>query len=156
MSENQVRTMARENSGTAPKLRTYGRLRGYTLQKATRPNYLTGEGGATLDLASEHMDLASHTSGYYVAGYGQVHQFPLRSDVLPYIAAIKDAYTASNGSGLVGTWVHADMVFAQRTEHFECRTVAFLVARKLGQMEVFDIAAGKSIPVDPPVLRIKL
>lgn len=156
MEDRQVATMARENSGTAPKLRTYGRLRGYTLQAATRPDYITGEGGATLDLASPTMALASHKTGYYVAGLGKVHTFPVVTDVRPYIAAIKEAYVASNGSGLVGTWVHAGMVYAELTGHFECRTIAFMVARKLGQMEVYDIAAGKSIRVDPETIKLSL
>lgn len=147
MHGNQVRTMARENSGTPPKMRTYGQLRGYTLQRATRPNYLTGEGGATLDLASPHMDLASHKTGYYVGGFGKVLSFPLQSDVRPFQQAIREVYAATNGSGLVGTWVHAGMVYAQATEHYTCRTVALMVARKLGQVEIFDVAAGKSIPV---------
>lgn len=142
MNNLQVPTMSRENSGAAPKLRTYGQLRGWTLQRNTIAN-----GGATLDLSSPTMDIAKHTSGYYVAGYGQVHSFPVISDVRPYQRAIKDAHAASNGLGLVGTWVHAGRVYAQRTEHFTCHTEAMLHARKLGQMEIFDIAAGKSIPV---------
>lgn len=142
MNGLQVPTMARENSGTAPKLRTYGRIRGYTLQRNTNEH-----GGATLDLSSDTMDLAMHKTGYYVGGYGKVHSFPVITDVRPYIEAIREVYVTSSGSGLVGTWVHAGMVYAERSAYFTCRTRAMLAARKLGQMEIFDIEAGKSIPV---------
>lgn len=149
MNTNQVATMARENSGTPAKLRTFGRLRGYTLQRLTREN-----GGATLDLSSEMLTPATHTSGYYVGGYGKVTSFPLISDVRPYITAIREAYVASGGSGMVGTWLHAGMVYAERSEHHESRFTAMHVARKLGQLEIFDIAAGVSIPVTPPAIKL--
>lgn len=141
----QVRTMASENSGISPKLRTYGQLRGWTLQKNTIAN-----GGATLDLSSPTMDIAKHESGYYVGGFGKVHSFPVISDVRPYQRAIGAAYASSNGLGLVGTWVHAGRVYAQRTEHYSRgnRSAAMAVARSLGQMEIFDIDANKSIPVN--------
>ena len=141
--ETQVPTMQAENSGISPKLRTYGQLRGWTLQRHTIAN-----GGATLDLSSPTMDIATHTTGYYVSGKGTVHSFPVRSDVRPYQRAIGDAYAASQGTGLVGTWVHAGRVYAELAEHYTCRMTALIAARKSGQMEIFDIAAKKSIPVE--------
>lgn len=139
--EKQVATMARENSGTAPVLRTYCGIRGVTLVLETL------KGGCTLDFESPTLAPAQFTTGYYVVtGDDGTTMFPLKgSDTRHYQAAIKAAWRASNGSGLMGTWLHKGMVHTGPTKWFYSLSAATKAARAAGQLSIWDIAANQEI-----------
>lgn len=131
-----VETMRNENSGVTPKLRTYGGIRGVTLARETRAN-----GGVTLDLSTPTMAVASHTSGYYVSGLHKPHTFALAdSDTRDYQFALGMAYAATDGLGLMGTWVDNGVVYAEASEWFEDYETATLEAKKRDQLGIWDIA----------------
>lgn len=140
-TEALVETMRNENSGVSPKLRTYGGIRGVTLARETYAN-----GGATLDLASPTMAPATHTHGYYVAGLHTPHTFPLAgSDTRDYQYALGMAYAATQGLGLMGTWVDNGTVYAEASEWFADYEAATLEAKKRGELAVWDVANSASI-----------
>ena len=138
-----VETMRNENSGVTPKLRTYGGIRGVTLARETRAN-----GGVTLDLSSPTMAVATHTSGYYVAGLHKPHMFDLAdSDTRDYQFALGMAYAATDGLGLMGTWVESGVVYAEASEWYTSRTTAMAVARDRREMAIWDVANKVNIYV---------
>lgn len=140
--ETQVKTMQNENSGISPKLRTYGAIRGVTLARETY------KGGCTIDFDHPTMDLANHSHGYYVAQLDGSTTFPLAgADTRNYQFAIGAAWRASNGSGLMGTWVHEGTVHTAPTEWFYSLKQAILVARQRGELAVWDIAKSQNIYV---------
>lgn len=139
--ETQVQTMRNENSGITPKLRTYGAIRGVTLNRETHAN-----GGVTLDLSSPTMDVDKHTTGYYVAGLHKAVTFPLKgSDTRNYQYALGVAYAATNGSGLMGTWVEDGIVHAEASEWFACLGRALKAGREREQISIWDVQAGREI-----------
>lgn len=139
-----VETMRRENSGIDAKLRTYGQIRGVTLCRETYAN-----GGVTLDLASPTMSVATHTHGYYVAGLQTPHTFPLAdADTRDYQFALGAAYAATQGLGLMGTWVEDGTVYAEASEWFEDYETATLEAKKRGELAIWDIANRASIYIE--------
>jgi len=136
-----VETMRNENSGIDAKLRTYGAIRGVTLNRETHAN-----GGVTLDLASPTMDVARHTYGYYVSGLQKAHTFDLKgSDTRNYQRALGAAYAATQGLGLMGTWVDNGVVYAEASEWIEDYETAILTAKLRGESAIWDIAAKKCI-----------
>jgi hypothetical protein len=136
-----VETMRNENSGVTPKLRTYGQIRGVTLSRETHAN-----GGVTLDLSSPTMAIATHTHGYYVSGLHKPHMFNLAdSDTRDYQFALGMAYAATDGLGLMGTWVESGVVYAEASEWFEDYEMAILVAKEREQLAVWDVANKVSI-----------
>lgn len=137
----QVETMRNENSGISPKLRTYGAIRGVTLARETAAN-----GGCTLDLSSPTMAVAAHTSGYYVAGLQKPLTFALKgADTRNYQRALGAAYAATQGVGLMGTWVDNGTVYAEASEWIEDYESAVLAAKLRGELAVWDIAKAESI-----------
>lgn len=137
----QVETMQNENSGISPKLRTYGAIRGVTLARETHAN-----GGVTLDLSSPTMAIADHTYGYYVAGLHKPVTFALKgSDTRNYQRALGVAYAATQGLGLMGTWEHAGMVYAEASEWHADYETAMLIAKERGQLAIWDVAAKQDI-----------
>lgn len=137
----QVETMRNENSGIDAKLRTYGGIRGVTLARETRAN-----GGVTLDLASPTMDIATHTHGYYVAGLHKAITFALAdADTRNYQYALGAAYAATDGLGLMGTWVDNGTVYAEASEWFADYETATLTAKLRGELAIWDIASSASI-----------
>ena len=140
----QVETMRNENSGISPKLRTYGGIRGVTLSRETSAN-----GGCTLDLASPTMALASHNSGYYVAGLQKPHTFDLKgSDTRNYQYALGMAYAATQGLGLMGTWVDNGIVYAEASEWYADYETAILVAKDRKELAIWDVANKASIYIN--------
>lgn len=136
----QVETMRNENSGIDAKLRTYGGIRGVTLARETRAN-----GGVTLDLSSPTMDIARHTYGYYVAGLQKAHTFDLKdADTRNYQYALGAAYAATQGLGLMGTWVDQGVVYAEASEWYADYETAMLVAKERGELAIWDIIAAQS------------
>lgn len=142
--ETQVKTMRNENSGITPKLRTYGAIRGVTLARETYAH-----GGVTLDLSSPTMAVDAHTTGYYVAGLHKPVEFPLKgSDTRNYQYALGVAYSATQGSGLMGTWVdETGTVIAEASEWVEDRMVALKRAMVRGERAIWDVANKVSIYV---------
>lgn len=137
----QVETMRNENSGIPAKLRTYGGIRGATLAHETHAN-----GGVTLDLSSPTMDVARHTHGYYVAGLQKAHTFDLKgSDTRNYQYALGAAYAATDGLGLMGTWVDNGVVYAEASEWIEDYETAILTAKLRGELAIWSIASKQSI-----------
>jgi hypothetical protein len=137
----QVETMRNENSGIDAKLRTYGGIRGVTLARETRAN-----GGVTLDLASPTMAVATHTHGYYVAGLQKAHTFALAdSDTRDYQYALGAAYAATDGLGLMGTWVDNGTVYAEASEWYADYESAILTAKLRGELAIWSVASMKSI-----------
>lgn len=137
----QVETMRNENSGIDAKLRTYGGIRGVTLVRETHAN-----GGVTLDLASPTMDIASHKTGYYVAGLHKPVTFDLKdADTRNYQFALGVAYTATQGLGLMGTWVDQGVVYAEASEWYADYETAILVAKEREELAVWDIASATSV-----------
>lgn len=137
----QVETMQRENSGISPKLRTYGAIRGVTLARETYAN-----GGVTLDLSSPTMAVAAHTDGYYVAGISKPVMFDLKgSDTRNYQRALGAAYAATDGLGLMGTWVDSGVVYAEASEWYADYETAILTAKLRGELAIWDIAKAQSI-----------
>lgn len=137
----QVETMRNENSGIDPKLRTYGAIRGVTLSRETHAN-----GGVTLDLSTPTMDVATHSHGYYVAGLQKAHMFDLKgSDTRNYQRALGAAYAATQGLGLMGTWVEQGVVYAEASEWIEDYESAILEAKLRGELAIWDVAAKTSI-----------
>ena len=144
MSAQTVETMRNETSGVTPKLRTYGQIRGVTLSRETSAN-----GGCTLDLSSPTMAMASHTTGYYVAGLHKPHMFDLKaSDTRDYQYALGMAYAATEGLGLMGTWVESGVVYAEASEWYEDYETAMLVAKEREELAVWDVANKVSIYVN--------
>lgn len=136
-----VETMRNENSGVTPKLRTYGQIRGVTLARETRAN-----GGVTLDLSSPTMAVATHSHGYYVAGLHKPHMFPLTgSDTRDYQYALGMAYAATDGLGLMGTWVDNGVVYAEASEWVEDYETAILTAKRRDELAVWDVANQTSL-----------
>lgn len=136
-----VETMRKENSGIDAKLRTYGQIRGVTLSRETRNN-----GGVTLDLSHHSMDIAAHTSGYYVAGLHKPHTFALAdADTRDYQFALGMAYAATDGHGLMGTWVDNGTVYAEASEWIEDYETAILEAKLRGELAIWDVANKTSI-----------
>lgn len=136
MSTQTVETMRNENSGVTPKLRTYGGIRGVTLSRETSAN-----GGVTLDLSTPTMAIASHKTGYYVAGLHKPHMFDLKdSDTRDYQFALGMAYAATEGLGLMGTWVDQGVVYAEASEWYTSRTTAIAVAKDRGELAIWDVA----------------
>lgn len=137
----QVETMRNENSGIDPKLRTYGGIRGVTLVRETHAN-----GGVTLDLSTPTMAIASHTHGYYVAGLHTPLTFALKdSDTRDYQRALGAAYAATQGLGLMGTWVDNGIVYAEASEWYADYETATLTAKLRGELAIWDIASSASI-----------
>jgi hypothetical protein len=133
--------MRNENSGISAKLRTYGAIRGVTLARETYAN-----GGVTLDLASPTMAIASHTHGYYVSGLQKALTFDLKgSDTRNYQRALGAAYAATQGLGLMGTWVDQGVVYAEASEWYADYETAILVAKDREQLAIWDIAAKESV-----------
>lgn len=132
-----VETMRKENSGIDAKLRTYGQIRGVTLSRETRAN-----GGVTLDLASPTMAPATHTTGYYVAGLHKPHTFALKdADTRDYQYALGMAYAATQGLGLMGTWVDDNgVVYAEASEWYADYETAMLEAKLRGELGIWDVA----------------
>jgi hypothetical protein len=131
-----VETMRNENSGVTPKLRTYGQIRGVTLSRETRAN-----GGVTLDLSSPTMAIATHTSGYYVAGLHKPHMFDLvGSDTRDYQFALGMAYAATDGLGLMGTWVESGVVYAEASEWHADLASAIQAAQDRRERAIWDVA----------------
>lgn len=137
----QVETMQNENSGISPKLRTYGAIRGVTLARETHAN-----GGVTLDLSSPTMAIANHSHGYYVAGLQKPLTFDLKgSDTRNYQRALGAAYAATDGLGLMGTWVDQGVVYAEASEWYADYETAILVAKDRKELAIWDIASKESI-----------
>lgn len=137
----QVETMRNENSGITPKLRTYGAIRGVTLARETSAN-----GGVTLDLSTPTMAIANHSHGYYVAGLQKAHTFALKgSDTRNYQYALGAAYAATQGLGLMGTWVEDGVVYAEASEWYADYETAILTAKLRGERAIWDISAAESI-----------
>lgn len=137
----QVETMRNENSGITPKLRTYGGIRGVTLARETYAN-----GGVTLDLSSPTMDIARHTDGYYVAGIHKPLMFDLKdADTRNYQRALGAAYAATQGLGLMGTWVDSGVVYAEASEWYADYETAILVAKEREELAIWDVAAKQEI-----------
>lgn len=136
-----VETMRKENSGVDAKLRTYGPIRGVTLSRETYAN-----GGVTLDLSTPTMAVATHSHGYYVSGLHKPHTFPLMAaDTRDYQFALGMAYAATDGSGLMGTWVDNGTVYAEASEWIENYETAILEAKLRGELAVWDVANSASI-----------
>ena len=138
-----VETMRNENSGIDAKLRTYGQIRGVTLSRETRAN-----GGVTLDLSSPTMAPATHSHGYYVAGLHKPHMFDLHtSDTRDYQFALGMAYAATDGLGLMGTWVESGVVYAEASEWFSDLSEAIVAATDRKELAIWDVANKVSIYV---------
>lgn len=136
-----IETMRAENSGVDPKLRTYGAIRGVTLNRETYAN-----GGVTLDLSSPTMAVAAHSHGYYVAGLHKPHTFALSdADTRDYQFALGMAYAATDGLGLMGTWVDNGTVYAEASEWHADYETAILEAKKRGELAIWDVANKTSI-----------
>lgn len=139
-----VETMRNENSGVTPKLRTYGQIRGVTLARETRAN-----GGVTLDLSTPTMAVATHSHGYYVAGLHTPRMFPLiGSDTRDYQYALGMAYAATDGLGLMGTWVDSGVVYAEASEWIEDYETAILIAKEREELAVWDVANKVSLYIN--------
>lgn len=137
----QVETMQNENSGISPKLRTYGAIRGVTLARETAAN-----GGVTLDLSSPTMAIADHQHGYYVAGLQKAHTFDLKgADTRNYQRALGAAYAATQGLGLMGTWVDSGVVYAEASEWYEDYETAILTAKLRGELAIWSVGSKKTI-----------
>lgn len=139
-----VETMRKENSGVSPKLRTYGGIRGVTLSRETYAN-----GGVTLDLSTPTMAVANHSHGYYVGGLQKAHTFPLTgSDTRDYQFALGMAYAATDGLGLMGTWVDNGVVYAEASEWHADYETAILTAKERKELAVWDVANSTSIYIN--------
>jgi hypothetical protein len=92
------------------------------------------------------MAIATHTHGYYVSGLHKPHMFNLAdSDTRDYQFALGMAYAATDGLGLMGTWVESGVVYAEASEWFEDYEMAILVAKEREQLAVWDVANKVSI-----------
>lgn len=139
-----VETMRKENSGVSPKLRTYGGIRGVTLSRETYAN-----GGVTLDLSTPTMTIATHSHGYYVGGLHKPHMFDLHgSDTRNYQFALGMAYAATDGLGLMGTWVDNGVVYAEASEWYTSRTTAMAVAKDRKERAIWDVANKVSVYIN--------
>lgn len=137
----QVETMQAENSGISPKLRTYGAIRGVTLARETHAN-----GGVTLDLSTPTMAIAEHKTGYYVAGLHKAVMFDLEgSDTRNYQRALGTAYAATQGLGLMGTWVDSGVVYAEASEWYPDWQTAVQVATDRKELAIWSIGSKKCI-----------
>lgn len=136
-----VETMARENSGTSPKLRTYAGIRGVTLMRELREN-----GGATLDLSSPTLALATHTSGYYVGGFTEALEAPMADvDTRHVQYALKTVYEAKGGFGYFGVWVDNGTFYAEGSSWYPELEFAKRLGKVRGQIAIYDIANKRDI-----------
>lgn len=144
--ETQVATMARENSGTSPKLRTYAGIRGVTIMRELREN-----GGATIDLSSDDLSLAKHTTGFYVGGAQGLKALtaPLAAvDTRHVQYALKAISEALGGSGYFGVWHDGHTFYADGSQWFESFEAARQVARERGEIAIYDIANQRDLFID--------
>lgn len=131
-----VATMARENSGTHSKLRTYAGIRGVTLCRELRDN-----GGATIDLSSPMLTLADKETGYYVGGATECLTAPLAAiDTRHMQYALKRVYEASGGFGYFGIWTDGHTFYAEGADWYGSKEFALRIAKYRGQVAIRDIA----------------
>lgn len=139
-----VASMKNENSGTPAKLRTYGPLAAAVLGVKCHP---ANDGGATVDLSSETMDYAKHTTGFYVGGLMENINIPAGSRASAYGRALGVIWAATDGKGLAGFWYNpeADVIEAEASEWIADRSEALSLAQRRGERAIYDIAAGETI-----------
>jgi hypothetical protein len=131
-----VETMARENSGTSPKLRTYAGIRGVTLMRELREN-----GGATIDLSSPTLALADKTSGYYVGGATECLTAPVSAiDTRHMQYALKRVHADADGFGYFGVWSDGHTFYAEGSDWYSSESFAKLIAKQRGEIAIYDIA----------------
>jgi hypothetical protein len=131
-----VATMARENSGTSPKLRTYAGIRGVTLMRE-----LVENGGATIDLSSPTLALADKGTGYYVGGATECLTAPVDAiDTRHMQYALKTVYAAAGGFGYFGVWSDGHTFYAEGSDWYGSREFALRIAKYRGQVAIYDIA----------------
>lgn len=131
-----VATMARENSGTSPKLRTYAGIRGVTLMRELREN-----GGATIDLFTPTLALANHTFGYYIGGATACLTAPIDAIDTRHIQyALKTVSEALDGRGYFGVWTDGHTFYAEGSQWHISLAAARQLGKERGEIAIYDIA----------------
>lgn len=135
-------TMAKENSGVHPKFRTYGPPTASALGSKCHP---ANGGGATVDLSSDTLDYAKHTTGYYVGGLMPAETFAGTSRASAYLRALRIVWERTDGLGLVGFWEFGGVIHAEQVEHVEGLTEAVDRAQERGEDAIYGVTEGRSI-----------
>ena len=133
------------NVSQAPaKFQTYAPLTASVLGVKCSPH---NDGGATVDLSSDTLDYAKHTTGYYVGGIMPNINIPARSRAGAYREALAAIWGATDGKGLAGFWHNPEtgMVEAEASEWYADLTEARSLAERRGEAAIYDVAGQVSI-----------